>query len=79
MKKTNFLKYFGVMFCFCILCVVALCLSGCFKFKGPGETTSQVHQRHMRVINTSRRQMQDDIDAVLLLDKPSKLSDKVIR
>lgn len=77
MKKTDFFGYFGVMVCFCILCVTALCLSGCFK--GPGETTSQVHQKHMRVINTSRRQMQDDIDSVLLLDKPSKLSDKVIR
>ena len=77
MKKTNFFKYSRVMFRFCILCVTALCLSGCFR--GAGETTSQIHQRHMRVIDTSRRQMQDDIDATLLLDKPSKLSDKVIR
>ena len=77
MKKTDFFKYSRVMFCFCILCVTALCISGCFK--GPGETTSQVHQKHMRVINTSRRQMQDDIDSTLLLDKPSRLSDKVIR
>ena len=77
MKKTDFFKCSRVMFCFCILCVTALCLSGCFK--GTGETTSQIHQKHMRVINTSRRQMQDDIDAVLLLDKPSKLNDKVIR
>lgn len=77
MKKTNFFKYVGVMFCFCILCATALCLPGCFK--GAGETTGEIHQRHMRVITTSRRQMQDDIDAVLLLDRPSKLSDKVIR
>jgi hypothetical protein len=77
MKKINFFKYSWVMFRFCILCVTALCLSGCFK--GPGETTSQIHQRQMRVINTSRRQMQDDIDSVFLLDKPGRLNDKVIR
>ncbi len=77
MKKTNFLKYSRVVFCFCILCATALCLSGCFK--AAGETASEVHQRQMRIINTSRRQMQDDIDAVLLLDRPSRLNDKVIR
>jgi len=77
MKKTDFFKYSREIFRFCILCVTALCFSGCFK--GPGETKSQVHQKHMRVINTSRRQIQDDIDSFLLLDKPSKLNDKVIR
>ncbi len=77
MKKTDFFKCSRVMFRFCVLCVMALCLSGCFK--GPGETTSQVHQRHMRVINTQKRQVQDDIDSTLLLNRPSRLSDKVIR
>lgn len=77
MKKTDFFKYSRVVFRFSIICVTALCFSGCFK--AAGETTSEVHQRHMRVINTSRRQMQDDIDALLLMDRPSRLSDKVIR
>lgn len=77
MKKTGFFKYSMTIFCFCIICATALCFSGCFK--ATGETTSEVHQRHMRVINTQRRQMQNDIDSFLLLDKPSRLSDKVIR
>ncbi len=77
MKKIGFFKYSRTMFCFCIICVTALCFSGCFK--AAGETTREVHQKHMRAINTSRRQMQDDIDSLLLLDKPSRLSDKVIR
>ncbi len=77
MKKTDFFKYFREMFRFCVLCVILLCLSGCFK--STGETTDQVHQKHMRMINTNRRQMQEDIDSVLLLDRPSRLSDKVIR
>ena len=77
MKKTNFFKCSRVMFRFCILCITVLCLSGCFK--GAGETTSEIHQKHMRVITTSRRQMQNDIDSVFLLDQPSRLNDKVIR
>ena len=77
MKKTDFFKYFRVMLCFCVLCVTALYLSGCMR--SAGETKSQVHQRRMRVIDTSKRQMQDDIDATFLLDKPSRLNDKVIR
>ena len=79
MKKTNFFKYPGVMFRFCILCVAILCLSGCIKLEGAGETKSEVNQRHMRVINANKRQMQDDIDALFLLDRPSKMSDKTIR
>ncbi len=77
MKKIDFFKYSRVMFRFCILCVTALCLSGCLK--GTGETASEVHQKHMRMINTGGRQMQDDIDSVLLLDRPSRLNEKVIR
>ena len=77
MKKTAVFKYSGVMFRFCILFVTVLCLSGCMR--GAGETKSQVHQKHMRVIDTSKRQLQDDVDALLLLDKPSRLNDKVIR
>ena len=77
MKITNFFKYSWVVFGFCILCIAVLCFSGCFQ--AAGETKSQVHQRRMRVINTQKRQIMDDIDATLLLDKPSKLNDKVIR
>ena len=33
----------------------------------------------MNVINTNVLQMQDDVDAVLHLDEPTKLSDKLVR
>jgi hypothetical protein len=44
-----------------------------------GETPRQVHQRHVDVFNTDMTQIQDDIDAVFLIDKPSRLSDKPVR
>ncbi len=74
MKKISFVRCFGCLFCLFALCGVICCLQGC---GAPGETSSEVHRRHMRVINNNLLQVQDDIDALFLIDKPSKLSDKV--
>ncbi|MCK5172625.1 MAG: hypothetical protein KAR47_04490 [Planctomycetes bacterium] len=62
----------------CILAAVALFTTGCWM-GSPGETSRQVHQRHVDVWKTNMLEIQDDVDAVLLFDKPSKLSDKAIR
>jgi hypothetical protein len=43
-----------------------------------GETEAEAHRRHLRVSRINRQQLMDDIDKVLLLDKPSKLTDKRI-
>lgn len=62
----------------CILAAVAMFSVGCWM-GAPGETSRQVHQRHVDVLKTNMLQVQDDVDAVMLFDRPSKLSDKVIR
>ncbi len=62
----------------CVLAGLIAVNTGCFA-GSPGETTSEVHRRHMRVINTQKQQIQDDIDAVLLLDRPSRLTAIPIR
>jgi len=51
-------------------------LSGC---KAPGLTQKEVHRRHYDAIQNNTWQMQDDVDAVFLLDRPSRLSDKMVR
>ena len=43
-----------------------------------GETTAQGHRRHRRVLRINRQEMMADIDRALLLDKPSRLTDKRI-
>ena len=64
----------------CVLFVVASLQSGCSWFNGaPGETKAEVQERHKVIVKTQKQQIQDDWDAVLLLNKSSRLSDKYVR
>ncbi len=58
-----------------ILCAFIFVLSGCSS-EQMGETEAEGHRRHVRNLRINNQQMMEDIDAFLLLDKPSKLSDK---
>ena len=54
-------------------------LNGCGEsFAQLGETAAEGHRRHQRNLAINRQEMMGDIDRVLLLDKPSKLTDKRI-
>jgi len=77
MKYIAILNRFGCICCLCVLCLTVACLSGCLS--SPGETSSEIHRKHMNVIKTNVLQMQDDVDAVLHLEQPTKLSDKYVR
>ena len=50
---------------------------GCVSWQ-PGETAAESQRRHKRVLRINRQEMMADVDKVLLLDKPSKLTDKRI-
>ena len=77
MKKINVLGYLRPAFwLFCV--VVALALTGC-AMEAPGETKAEVERRHERILENSKLQAQDDLDALMQTDRPSRLSDKVIR
>jgi hypothetical protein len=52
--------------------------TGCGFFAQPGETAAEGHRNHIRTLRINNQQMMADIDRALLLDKPSKLSDKKI-
>lgn len=81
MKKLSIRRYIRLTLCFCLFAILIGSLAACGRIaKGsPGETASEVHTRHVGVVKTNWLEIQDDIDAVLMLDKPSRLSDKLIR
>ena len=70
MRKTYYL----------LICVLAMAtgmaLSGC---KARGLTKEEVHRRHYDTIQNNMWQIQDDVDAALLLDRPSRLSEQMVR
>ncbi len=60
-----------------ILCVLIFLPFGCSS-KQLGETKAEVHRRHKRILRTNHQELMRDIDKVLLLDEPSKLTDRRI-
>ncbi|MFA5553552.1 MAG: hypothetical protein WDA68_03220 [Phycisphaerae bacterium] len=60
-----------------LLCSLVISLSGC-TMEQPGETTAEGHRRHIRNVRLNNQQLNQDLDRLLLFDKPSKLSDKTI-
>jgi hypothetical protein len=54
----------------------AVSLTGC---SAPGRTSAEVHRNHINVIQTNWLMIQDDIDAALMLDKPSRLTEMTVR
>jgi len=61
-----------------ILCALVFWPCSCRSYDQLGETTAEGHRRHKRVLRINRQEMMADIDRVLLLDEPSKLTDKRI-
>ena len=60
-----------------ILCALVVLGLGCATDQ-LGETTAEGHRRHQRNLRLNRQEMMADMDSLLLLDKPSKLTDKRI-
>ena len=51
---------------------------GCRSYAQPGETAAEGRRRHQRNLRINRQEMMADLDKLMLLDKPSKLTDKRI-
>lgn len=60
-----------------IMCALAVMPIGCATDQ-LGETAAEGHRRHQRNLRLNRQEMASDLDSLLLLDKPSKLTDKRI-
>ena len=60
-----------------LFCAYVFLLSGCSADQ-MGETTAEGSIRHKRNLRINNQQMMEDIDKFLLLDEPSRLTDKRI-
>ena len=74
MKSVSVRKVIQVV----ILCALFLVPLGCRSYDQMGETTAEGHRRHQRTLRLNRQGMMADLDSFMLLDKPSKLTDKRI-
>jgi len=59
------------------VCFAALLLGGC-SWRQPGETRAEIDRRHKRALRLNNETMLSDLDRVLMLDRPSRLTDKRI-
>lgn len=66
---------------FCWVAAIMVALSGLLLVDGctVGESSDEVRVRHDRVIYNNLGRVQDDIDTVFLLDRPTRLSDQPVR
>ncbi len=72
----------GVSVCKVILVIVLCALFfmplGCKSYEQMGETAAEGRRRHNRALRINRQELMADLDTLMLLDKPSKLTDKRI-
>ncbi len=61
-----------------VLCALFLVPLGCGSYAQMGETAAEGHRRHKRALRINRHEMMEDLDTFMLLDRPSKLTDKRI-
>ncbi|MBA7477559.1 hypothetical protein ES707_12970 [subsurface metagenome] len=61
-----------------VLFVFVFVPCGCRSYAQPGETAAEGRRRHQRNLRINRQEMMTDLDKLMLLDKPSKLTDKRI-
>ena len=69
----------GAILCLCVVAMMIPCLVGCNVGPSAGETKAEIDRRHHRVHETGWLEVQDDLDAMLLLDRPTRLTDKFVR
>jgi len=74
------MKSFSVSVCCSILVLLVLVFlsCGCSTFSKPGETAAEGHRRHLRTTRINQQETMADIDTVLMLDRPSRLTEKRI-
>ncbi|MBP8910101.1 MAG: hypothetical protein KBI32_01195 [Phycisphaerae bacterium] len=67
------MRFFALVF----MCTLVTWLAGCGSGQ-PGETRAEVSRRHDRIQRLNASMMRSDMDKALLLDRPSRLTDKRI-
>jgi hypothetical protein len=65
-------RLYGFVLAF-VLFALVWSVSGCTQ---PGESMAETNRRHLRVLQINQEDMLSDVDSVLLLDQPSRLTDR---
>jgi hypothetical protein len=76
MKNTESMKALVPRFCVfaLVLCSLLWSVCGCSTAQ-PGETAAEGARRHERALAVNQQELMADLDMVLLLDKPSRLTE----
>jgi len=61
-----------------VMCFVVICLT-VFGCHGLGETADERSQDHARQKRLHKQMLVDDVDAILLKDRPQRLSEYTVR
>ncbi len=75
MKKAYFFACKVILLVY--FCALVFLPCGC-SLQQPGETVAEGDRRHQRNLRINQQGMMSDIDRFLLLDRPSRLTDKRI-
>jgi hypothetical protein len=59
-----------------MIAALSILTTGCGS---PGLSSQAIHRRHMDTFQNQIWQMQDDIDAILMIDRPMRLSPMMVR
>jgi len=76
MKSIGHLSKISTLVTSLLLLTLILVASGCSSYHQPGETAAERSRRHKRILRVNHSQMMQDIDRVLNLDRPSRLTDR---
>jgi len=76
MKRMGCLGKISNLVASLLLLGLILVASGCGSYAQPGETAAERSRRHRRILRVNHSQMMDDIDRLLHLDRPSRLTDR---
>ena len=59
-----------------VLVVLVFSTCGCTSWTTPGETSAESARRRDRILRANSQAMVSDMEAVLMLDRPSQLTDR---
>jgi len=59
-----------------LLFVFSLWLTGCGS--QPGESRAEIHRDHLRTLRINYQELLSDLDRGLLMDQPSKMSNRLV-
>lgn len=75
-KSASFIAFRAILTVIVFVFVFLPC--GCSSYEQMGETAAEGRRRHIRNSRLNQQQLMADLDAFMLTDKPSKLTDKRI-